>query len=268
MPGLLGDRPPARPRRHRHPRRLRRAGHRGQDRRRRLRPGARDPVPRPVPRPAGDGHRRAPGTWPASRGPTPGSSTPSRPHLVIDLMDEQHKVVDMGGTMRLGSYVASSSRARRWPRPTATTVVSERHRHRYEVNPRYRARLEEAGLACSGVSRRRPAGGVRRAPRPPVLGRDPGPPGVQEPAGPPPPAVPGAARCGLARAEGRLPRLIDHRRRRRCRLLSTGSGDPRRRGPARGVGDLARPGPTSSPPTGRRSPVTSYAIPVRSPWCR
>ena len=58
--GLLAEGRLARPRRHRHPRRVRRAGHRGQDRRRRLRPRARHPVPRAVPRPADDDHRLRP----------------------------------------------------------------------------------------------------------------------------------------------------------------------------------------------------------------
>ena len=50
-------------------------GDRGQDRRRRLRPRARHPVPRAVPRPAGDGDRRSPATWPGWPAPTPASST-------------------------------------------------------------------------------------------------------------------------------------------------------------------------------------------------
>ena len=120
---------------------------------RRLRPRARDPVPRAVPRPPGHGHRVRPQPRRARRRQLAASSTPLSPHPVIDLMDDQHKVVDMGGTMRLGSYVgparAGLAGGRGLRRPT---VVSERHRHRYEVNPRYRARLEEAGLRCSGTS--------------------------------------------------------------------------------------------------------------------
>ena len=58
--GPARRRSPEGPRRHRDPRRLRRAGHRGQDRRRRLRPRERHPLPRPVPRPAGDDHRVRP----------------------------------------------------------------------------------------------------------------------------------------------------------------------------------------------------------------
>jgi CTP synthase len=77
---------------------------------------------------------------------------PATPHPVIALMDEQREVIDMGGTMRLGACVArllpGSVVARAYGEPDAI----ERHRHRYEVNPRYRHRLEEAGLVCSGTS--------------------------------------------------------------------------------------------------------------------
>ena len=77
---------------------------------------------------------------------------PHSPHPVIDLMDEQRDVVDKGGTMRLGATRRSCC-----PAPVVHTaygeeVVYERHRHRYEVNNRYRAALEEAGLVCSGTS--------------------------------------------------------------------------------------------------------------------
>ncbi|MBA2751485.1 MAG: CTP synthase, partial [Actinobacteria bacterium] len=56
-------------------------------------------------------------------------------NLVIDLMDEQREVVDMGGTMRLGSYVARLAPDSQVARAYGDTVVYERHRHRYEVNP-------------------------------------------------------------------------------------------------------------------------------------
>jgi CTP synthase len=71
---------------------------------------------------------------------------------VIDLMDDQNDVVDMGGTMRLGSYGARLVPGSQVALAYGTEVVSERHRHRYEVNPRFRARLEEAGVVCSGTS--------------------------------------------------------------------------------------------------------------------
>src|SRR5439155_5537033 len=74
------------------------------------------------------------------------------PHPVIDLMDEQAEVTDLGGTMRLGSYIARLRPGSQVAAAYGEPVVSERHRHRYEVNPRYRMRLEEAGLVCSGTS--------------------------------------------------------------------------------------------------------------------
>ncbi len=74
------------------------------------------------------------------------------PHPVVDLMDDQNDVVDKGGTMRLGSYDAELLAGSQVAKAYGTDVVSERHRHRYEVNPEYRARLEEAGLVCSGMS--------------------------------------------------------------------------------------------------------------------
>ena len=72
---------------------------------------------------------------------------------VITLMDSQHNIVNMGGTMRLGSYpcklvpgtkVFDIYGSRDW--------VSERHRHRFEFNPNYRELLETEGLVISGTS--------------------------------------------------------------------------------------------------------------------
>jgi len=77
---------------------------------------------------------------------------PTSAHLVIDLMDEQQDVVDKGGTMRLGSFLAMLAPGSAVSEAYGTNVVNERHRHRFEVNPRYRARLENAGLRCSGMS--------------------------------------------------------------------------------------------------------------------
>jgi CTP synthase len=74
------------------------------------------------------------------------------PHPVIALMDEQYAVVDLGGTMRLGAYPAMLTPGTQVASFYGTEVVSERHRHRYEVNSRYRSRLEAAGLCCSGNS--------------------------------------------------------------------------------------------------------------------
>src|SRR5207244_1033056 len=74
------------------------------------------------------------------------------PHRVIDLMDEQREVVDYGGTMRLGVYPAKLQPGSQVHAAYGESIVYERHRHRYEFNPRYHTRLEEAGLRCSGAS--------------------------------------------------------------------------------------------------------------------
>jgi CTP synthase len=78
--------------------------------------------------------------------------SPSTPHPVIDLMDDQREVVDLGGTMRLGAYPAKLAAGTIVQRAYGGEVVYERHRHRYELNNKYRRRLEEAGLVCSGTS--------------------------------------------------------------------------------------------------------------------
>ena len=77
---------------------------------------------------------------------------PSTPHPVIDLMDSQRDVTDMGGTMRLGACVAELIPGSQVAEAYEKTVVSERHRHRYEFNPRYRARFDETDFVCSGAS--------------------------------------------------------------------------------------------------------------------
>jgi len=77
---------------------------------------------------------------------------PTTEHPVIDLMADQHDVEDKGGTMRLGLYpaklVPGSLAASLYDEP----LIYERHRHRYEVNNRYRKELAAAGMALSGVS--------------------------------------------------------------------------------------------------------------------
>ncbi len=74
------------------------------------------------------------------------------PHPVIDLMDAQRDVTDLGGTMRLGAYVAELTEGSIVERAYGRTVVSERHRHRYEFNPSYRSRFEASDLRVSGES--------------------------------------------------------------------------------------------------------------------
>jgi CTP synthase len=74
------------------------------------------------------------------------------PYPVIDLMPDQRGVADMGGTMRLGLYPCRLLKGSRAEQAYGDGLVFERHRHRYEVNNRYRRRLEEAGLVLSGTS--------------------------------------------------------------------------------------------------------------------
>jgi CTP synthase len=77
---------------------------------------------------------------------------PQTPFPVIDLMDSQRDVTDMGGTMRLGAYVAELQPGSKVAKAYAREVVSERHRHRYEFNPRFRSKFEGTGFVCSGAS--------------------------------------------------------------------------------------------------------------------
>ena len=77
---------------------------------------------------------------------------PQTPHPVIDLMESQRDVQDLGGTMRLGAYVAELLPGSVAARAYGREVVSERHRHRYEFNPRYRSKFEGTDFVCSGSS--------------------------------------------------------------------------------------------------------------------
>jgi CTP synthase len=77
---------------------------------------------------------------------------PTTAHPVIDLMESQRDVTDMGGTMRLGAYIAELVPGSIVAMAYEKTVVSERHRHRYEFNPRYRAKFDDGDFLCSGSS--------------------------------------------------------------------------------------------------------------------
>src|SRR5205809_3936006 len=81
---------------------------------------------------------------------------PNGPDSVISTMADQEDVVagerDMGGTMRLGASPAKLKAGSVVENAYAATEVSERHRHRYEVNNAYRERLTKAGVVFSGTS--------------------------------------------------------------------------------------------------------------------
>ena len=74
------------------------------------------------------------------------------PYPVIDLMEEQKKIKNMGGTMRLGSYPCKLKENTMAQEAYQQEEVSERHRHRFELNNDYRDVLKEKGLIISGTS--------------------------------------------------------------------------------------------------------------------
>ena len=73
-------------------------------------------------------------------------------HLVIDILPEQKEISEKGGTMRLGAYKAILKENTKVHKLYNSLEVSERHRHRYEVNPKYHSILQENGLILSGMS--------------------------------------------------------------------------------------------------------------------
>ncbi len=77
---------------------------------------------------------------------------PDCEHPVISLMDSQREVRDMGGTMRLGAYPCRLQAGSQAAQIYGADEVSERHRHRYEVNNAYRDLLTEFGMLCAGLS--------------------------------------------------------------------------------------------------------------------
>jgi CTP synthase len=89
---------------------------------------------------------------------------PDTPHNVIDMMEEQKNITQLGGTMRLGAYDCELKEgSHTWkaylrlsnPQPStlnAKLVIKERHRHRYEFNNRYKDEFEREGMDCTGIN--------------------------------------------------------------------------------------------------------------------
>jgi CTP synthase len=77
---------------------------------------------------------------------------PETPYPVITLLDEQRRVTDKGGSMRLGGFPCRLLPGTRARDAYGADEVTERHRHRYEYNNEYRAELEQAGLVPSGTT--------------------------------------------------------------------------------------------------------------------
>lgn len=81
-----------------------------------------------------------------------GEFDPEGKHLVIDLMEEQMKVLRKGGTMRLGAYPCKIVPGTKLHQSYGEEMISERHRHRFEFNNLYREEMKNAGLTISGTS--------------------------------------------------------------------------------------------------------------------
>ncbi|MEA3359003.1 MAG: CTP synthase, partial [Thermodesulfobacteriota bacterium] len=84
------------------------------------------------------------------------NSTEFYPHTtfpVIDILPEQKEIKEKGGTMRLGAYEAVVGEGTVVRKLYDSSIVSERHRHRYEVNPEYHKLLTDNGLVFSGMSK-------------------------------------------------------------------------------------------------------------------
>lgn len=74
------------------------------------------------------------------------------PHPIIDLMEEQKQIRQKGGTMRLGAYPCKLKKNSKIFQAYGKTLISERHRHRYEFNNQYLKQIEQAGMIASGIN--------------------------------------------------------------------------------------------------------------------
>ena len=77
---------------------------------------------------------------------------PKTKHPVIDMMEEQKKITNKGGTMRLGAYTCKLKKGSKANHIYGETIIHERHRHRYEFNNKYLEQIEEAGLKATGIN--------------------------------------------------------------------------------------------------------------------
>ncbi len=77
---------------------------------------------------------------------------PSTAHPVIDMMEEQKKITQKGGTMRLGAYKCKLKKGTKAYNAYSSDLIEERHRHRYEFNSQYLEQFEKEGMIASGVN--------------------------------------------------------------------------------------------------------------------
>lgn len=77
---------------------------------------------------------------------------PDTANPVIDMMEEQKAITKKGGTMRLGAYPCQVSKGSKAYQAYGKSKITERHRHRFEFNNKYRESFENSGMMCSGIN--------------------------------------------------------------------------------------------------------------------
>jgi CTP synthase len=77
---------------------------------------------------------------------------PDTKNPVISMMEEQKKIKNKGGTMRLGAYTCELKKGTKAASIYGKTKITERHRHRYEFNNAYLSKYEKAGMIASGIN--------------------------------------------------------------------------------------------------------------------
>ncbi len=75
----------------------------------------------------------------------------STPYPVVDILKDQKKILNLGGTMRLGAFKSKILKTSLAYKAYKKIIISERHRHRYEINNKYTSKMEEKGLLFSGI---------------------------------------------------------------------------------------------------------------------
>ncbi len=78
---------------------------------------------------------------------------PNTPHNIVDMMEDQKTQLNLGGSMRLGSYDCLLKDGSRIAGIYGKSQISERHRHRFEFNSNYRTEFEKNGMSCTGVNK-------------------------------------------------------------------------------------------------------------------
>lgn len=77
---------------------------------------------------------------------------PNAPYKVIDLMEEQKNITDLGGSMRLGAYKCALTKGTLAHKAYGKALIEERHRHRFEFNNEYKDDFEKKGMKCTGIN--------------------------------------------------------------------------------------------------------------------